>query len=111
MLIESQGTYLGEEIGGSVKESVTLTLNKRLPLVKKSIFKIKHVINDCRCKVVVEIKSGLLLWNSCLIPYLYNNASTWMETSKKDIERLLKIENLFLNSLLNVYKCPAPVMY
>ena len=34
-----------------------------------------------------------------------------METSKKDIDRLFKIENLFLNSLLNVYKCPAPLMY
>ena len=51
MLIESQGTYLGEEIGGSVKERVTLTLNKRLPFVKKSIFEIKHIIMTAEARL------------------------------------------------------------
>ena len=111
MKIENQGSYLGEEIGISVSESVTLTLDKRFPLVKRSIFEIKQIINDCRSKVVGGIKTGLLLWNSCVIPYLYNNASTWMEISKKDLDRLLRMENLFLNNLLNVYKCPVPLMY
>ena len=38
MNIEKQGTDLGKEIGGSVSESVTLTINKRLGLIRKCIF-------------------------------------------------------------------------
>ena len=81
MKIEKQGTYLVEENGGSVSESVTLTINKRLGLTRKSIFEIKHIIEDCRSQIVGGIQCGLLLWESCLVPYLFNNASTWMEIS------------------------------
>ena len=109
--IKSQGTYLGEEIGGSLSNCITLTVNKRIGLVKKSIFEIKHVIEDCRSKVAGSIQTGLLLWESCLASYLFNNASTWMDISRKDVNRLIKIQNLFLNMLLGVYKCPSVMMY
>ena len=111
MKIETKGTYLGEEIGKSAKESISLTLDKRIPLVRKAIFEIKHLVEDCRSSIVGGINSGLLLWNSCIIPFLYGNSSTWMDISANDINRLVKIENLFLNMLLNVYKCPAALMY
>ena len=62
MQIKKQGTYLGEEIRGSLSESVTLTINKRIGLVRKSIFEIKHIIEDCRSQVVGGIQCGLLFW-------------------------------------------------
>ena len=34
-----------------------------------------------------------------------------MEICQKDVDRLTKIQNLFLNMLLGVYKCPAMLMY
>ena len=44
--IKSQGTYLGDELGLTVSDSVTLTINKRIGIVKKSIFEIKFIIED-----------------------------------------------------------------
>ena len=38
--IRSQGTYLGDELGMTVSESVTLTINKRIGLVKKLYLKL-----------------------------------------------------------------------
>ena len=37
-------SYLGEEIGLSVSDSITLTIRKRIGLVKKSIFEIKSIV-------------------------------------------------------------------
>ena len=36
--VKPQWTYLGEEIGRNVSDCVTLTINKRIGLAKKSIF-------------------------------------------------------------------------
>ena len=71
--MDKHETWLGEEIGGSLTDCITLTLNKRIPLIRKAIFEIKHVIEDCRSRIVGGIQTGLLLWNSCLVPLLYNN--------------------------------------
>ena len=56
------------------------------------------------------IKSGLLLWNSCVIPSLLKNCSTWMDMKKHDVKRVERVQNLFMNVLLNVYNCPIPLM-
>ena len=48
MKLEKQGTYLGDDVGVSVSESVTLTINKRIGLVIKGIFEIKSVVEDSR---------------------------------------------------------------
>ena len=46
-----------------------------------------------------------------MIPFLLNNSSTWINIKKRDIERLTKLQNLFLFSLLRVNHCPTPIMY
>lgn len=46
-----------------------------------------------------------------MIPFLMNNCSTWIKMKKSDIERLSKLQNLFLNTILNVQHCPIPLMY
>ena len=109
--LETQGTYLGDEIGISVSDSTSLTINKRIGLVKKSIFEIKCIIEDCRSQVAGGIQSGILLWESCVLPFLLNNCSTWLDMKQADMNKLIKIQNLFLNVLLGTYKCPAIMMY
>ena len=101
----------GEELGLNLAESITMTINKRIGLAKKSIFEIKSIVEDCRSKVTGGIKTGILLWESCVLPFLLNNCSTWVEMKKSDMNRLCKLQNLFLNTLLNVQKCPVPLMY
>ena len=97
-------SYLGDEIGSSVSESITLTINKRIGLAKKSIFEIKNIVEDCRSKVIGGLKTGLLLWEFCVIPFLLFNCSTWLQMKQSDLDRLSKLQNLFLSTLLQVQK-------
>ena len=108
--IVAQETYLGEELGISVSDSVSLTIKKRTGLVKKSIYEIKTVVEDLRSKVVGGIKTGIQLWESCVIPFLLYNSSTWVEIKDKDLQELSKLQRLFLNTLLGVKNCPGALM-
>ena len=110
MKLEKQGTYIGDDVGVSVSESVMLTINKRIGLVIKGIFEIKSVVEHSRSQRIGGIQAELLQWKSCLIPYLFNNAATWLDIST-DMQHLTKLQNLFLNMLLGVYKCPTMLMY
>ena len=109
--LESSGSYLGDELGVSVSESVTLTINKRVGLVKKAIFEIKYIVEDCRSNVSGGIQTGLLIWESCIVPFLFNNCSTWYRIKDSDIKRLIKLQNLFLNVLLGIQNCPTVMLY
>ena len=111
MQIVDHQSYLGDQIGFSNAESITLTLNKRLGIARKAVFDIKTVLEDSRSTVAGGIKTGILLWESCVIPFLLNNCSTWMEIRSRDVERLNKVQNLFLNCLLGVFKSPVDLMY
>ena len=108
--IVTQATYLGDKLGLSVSESISLTLKKRIGLVKRSIFEIKAVVEDCRSKIIGGIKTGILLWEACVIPFLLYNSSTWLQMKKSDIEILCKLQRLFLSSLLGIKNCPAVAM-
>ena len=99
-------SYLGDQIGDSVSDSTTLTINKREGLAKEAIFEIKNIVEDCRSKVIGGIKTGLLLWESCIIPFLLFNSSTWLLIKQSDIDRLSKLQNLFLSTLLQAQKAP-----
>ena len=109
--ILNQESYLGDQLGTNTSESISLTINKRIGLTKKSIFEIKNIMEDCRSKVSGGIRSGLILWESCVIPFILNNCSTWINMKKKNLQRLDKLQNLFLFTLLNVQHCPIPLMY
>ena len=111
MQIVDHQTYLGEELGFSASESITLTINKRIGLAKRAINDIITIVEDSRSKMSGSIKTGLLLWNTCVLPFLLNNSSTWLEMRKNDTSRLEKLQNFFFNRLLGVFKCPVPLMY
>ena len=100
--VESQGSYLGEELRSNVSDSVSSTINKRIGLATKAIFEIKSVVEDTRSKAVGGILSGVLLWQSSVLPYLLSHSSCWMEVKKRDMDKLIKLQNLFLNVLLGV---------
>ena len=64
MQIVDNQSYLGDQIGFSNAESITLTLNKRLGIARKAVFDIKTVLEDSRSTVAGGIKTGILLWES-----------------------------------------------
>ena len=108
--VVEQQSYLGDQIGINISTCVSLTINKRVGLAKRAIFDIKRIIEDCRSGVPGSVKTGLLLWESSVIPFLLNNCSTWFQMKKSDIMKIEKLQNLFLNSLLGVFKCPISLM-
>ena len=108
--IETEGTYLGEELGVDASKSVSLTINKQIGLATKAIFEIKSVVEYTKTRVVGGILSGVLLWKCSVLPFLLSHASCWMDIKKKDMEKLIRLQNLFLNVLLGVSNCPTPLM-
>ena len=106
-----QATYLGDELKMNCAESVSATIRKRIGLTKKSIMEIKNVVEDCRSEVTGGIVTGLQLWESCVVPYILNNSSTWLDIRQSDKNILNKLQSLFLNTLLNTFNCPIPLMY
>ena len=87
--ITDHETYLGDEIGFDASTSVCLTIRKRTGLVKKSIYEIVSLVEDFRSKVNGGILTGLQLWNSCVLPYLLNNSSTWMNIKEQEVNSLV----------------------
>ena len=69
------------------------------------------ILEDCRSEVTGAIRTGLILYESCLLPALLYNAGTWLKIKRSDVERLNKLQNLFLNKLLGVFNCPIPLMH
>ena len=59
--IVTHGTYLGEELGLSLSDSITFTIKKRIGLVRKAIVEIKAIVEDCRSQVTGGIKPALFL--------------------------------------------------
>ena len=108
--IVSQETFLGDEIGKSVSESISLTIRKRIGLVKRSIYEIKAIVEDFRSQEAGSIVTGLVFWKSCVLPFLLYNSCTWLQMKNGDIELLYKIQRLFLNTILGVKNCPAMLM-
>ena len=102
--IVMSGTYLGDELGSTVSESVTLTIEKRMGLAKKAVFDIKNIVEDCRSQVIGGINTGLLLYETSLIPFLLFNSSCWLQMKQSDIDKLQKLQNLFYSTLLQVHK-------
>lgn len=108
--ISNHEPYLGDVLGSNVSESITLTIKRRTGLIKKSIFEIKAIVEDSRSQVNGGIETGLLLWKSCVLPYMLCNSSSWLQMKQKDIDTLTKLQNLFLGQLLSVQKCPSLLM-
>ena len=67
-------------------------------------------MEDNRARKFNPVKIAITLWESCVIPYMLYNASTWMKIKEKDVEELEKLQNYFCNMILSVQKCPATIM-
>ena len=71
---------------------------------------IKYLVEDSMCQPFGRIKTGLLLWESCVIPFLINNAGSWLGMKKSDIDCLTKLQHYFFSQILAIQNCPAHAM-
>ena len=100
--------FLGDQMGGTLKESIRATINKRIGRATQSIYEIKAIVEDCRANITGGILTGLMIWEMGVIPFILNNSSTWFSMAKADMDKLNRLQNLFFSVLFKVQNSPSP---
>ena len=110
---ETKTKYLGDSLSAiGLAESVAETVKSRAGITVKSIFEIRSVIDDCRSLICGGLATGLLIWESAVVPRLLYNAEVWIDVNDKTIKQLEDIQLRFYRTLLAVGSgCPLPIIY
>ena len=100
--------YLGEYIHSEgLSKTVEFTVQKRYWLTVSSIMEIKTILNDYRIHIPGGINTGLMLWETSVIPMLLNNADTWNNVDKKAAKTLEDLQNMLVRYLFETPKTTA----
>ena len=91
--------WLGDFLAGGLKESVIVTIQKRESKTRRASYEIINIVKDYRAQLVGGFQTGLVLWESCVIPSLLYNSSTWVEVSKDEEKTLEDMQDYFLRLL------------
>ena len=91
--------WLGEYLSEGLRESVRVTIRKREAKTRRAIFEIMHLVNDYRAQRIGGFRTGLQLWESCVIPSLLYNCSTWVRIGKEELRTLEGLQDFFLRML------------
>jgi hypothetical protein len=95
--------YLGDILSSlGLSASVRATVKDRTAKVKGSIYELRAVTEDVRMQAVGGFEAALDLYESCIVPSLLANCSTWMDIDKKTEEELDALQDLFGRALLQV---------
>ena len=110
---ETKTKYLGDMLSASgLAESVYETVKSRTGITMKTIFEIRSVIDDCRSRICGGLATGLLIWESAVIPRLLYNSEVWIDINDKTIKQLEDIQLRFYRTLFAVGSgCPLPIIY
>ena len=92
--------WLGDYLAGGLKESIMVTIQKRESKTRRASFEIINIVKDYRAQLVGGFQTGLVLWESCVIPSLLYNCSTWVEVGKEEEKALTDQQDYFLRLLL-----------
>ena len=77
-------TFLGIVISSrGVGESVTASVNSKIGKVKQLISEIRAVVEGCRNATPGGFCTSIEIWETAVIPYLYNAVEGWVEVPKE----------------------------
>ena len=91
--------WLGDYLVGGLKESFMVTIQKRESKTRRASFEIVNIVKDYRAQLVGGFQTGLVLWESCVIPSLLYNCSTWVEVGREEEKALTDQQDYFLRLL------------
>ena len=91
--------WLGDYFAGGLKESARTTIQKRESKIRKASFEIVNMVKDYRAQRVGGFLTGLVLWETCAIPSLIYNCSTWVGIGKEEVRALNNMQDFFLRLL------------
>ena len=102
---KEQEKYLGDILSSlGLSASVRATVRDRTAKVKGSIYELRAVVEDVRMQAAGGFEAAIDLYESCIVPSLMANCSTWVEINKKTEEELDALQDLFGRALLQVPK-------
>ena len=87
-----------------VSDSANTTIDKRIKAVKGAICEILALAADLKSAYIGPVSTALELWESLIISKLTTNAATWIQLSKKSVQKLDKLQTDFLKRLLGLPK-------
>ena len=95
----SHEKWLGDYLAGNLKESVKITVKMREANIRRASYEIVSLVKDYRADQIGGFRMGLILWESCVIPTLLYNSSTWVAMGKEELKQLNGIQDFFLRLL------------
>ena len=78
------------------------TVKDRSSKIKSSIYELRAVIEDFRMQSVGGMEAAIDMNESCIVPLLIANCSTWLDIKKDTEDRLDGLKNLFGQVLLKI---------
>ena len=76
-----------------------LTIRKREAKIRRAGFEIINIVKDYRAQRIGGFKTGLVLWETCAIPSLIYNCSTWVGIGKEEMKALNNLQDYFMRLL------------
>ena len=76
-----------------------LTIRKREAKTRRAGFEIMNIVKDYRAQQIGGFLTSLVLWETCVIPSLIYNCSTWVGIGKEEIKVLEGLQDYFLRML------------
>ena len=80
--------WLGDYLTDSLKGSVMMTIKKREAKIRRASYEIINIVKDYRAQRIGGFMTGLVLWETCAIPSLIYNCSTWVKIGKEEMKVL-----------------------
>ena len=92
--------WLGDLMCGCLSRAVMATIQARAGKIRRAAYEIVNVVKDYRAQRVGGFTTAILLWESCAIPSLLYNCSTWVRMGRKEEEALAEIQDFYMRLAL-----------
>ena len=88
------------------------TIVSRRGKTTAAIYENQAIMEDLKVSAAGGVQVGLNMWELSVIPFLLNNAGTWIDILDEAIRELDKLQELFLRFLPDVLRStPKPLLY
>ena len=92
--------WLGDQLCSGLSRAVMATIQARAGKLRRASYEIMNIVKDYRAQRVGGFTTALLLWESCAIPSLLYNCSTWVGIGRKEEEALAEIQEFYMRLAL-----------
>ena len=97
-----QEKWLGDQLCNGLNRAVMATIQARAGKLRRASYEILNIVKDYRAQRLGGFYTAILLWESCAIPSLIYNCSTWIGIGKKEEEALSEIQEFHMRLILGL---------